>query len=182
MDQEIKGMFPPFHAGNFSAPPHRSCVPPPSRRVDHKSSLLSFHSRDFMKPLMFFNVEGEDVFGEGSLSYENPAEVSAVKRIVERVRNVCRGGIQPEIAILTPYNSQKLLLTRELEIQSQSKTVVSTVDGFQGKEAAIVVFSTVRASAKSRSGIGFVKDLRRLNVVSLLSVFNSNVRIINYGF
>ena len=39
---------------------------------------------------------------------------------------------------------------------------VNTVDAFQGREASIVIFSAVRA-AGSR-GIGFLADVRRMNV------------------
>jgi superfamily I DNA and/or RNA helicase len=47
---------------------------------------------------------------------------------------------------------------------------VGTVDGFQGREKDIIVFSSVRASNKSKedgeksNGIGFVSHRQRLNV------------------
>jgi senataxin len=39
---------------------------------------------------------------------------------------------------------------------------VNTVDAFQGREAKIVIFSAVRASGSH--GIGFLSDVRRMNV------------------
>ena len=39
---------------------------------------------------------------------------------------------------------------------------ISTVDGFQGREADLVVFSATRNN--SRMHLGFVRDVRRLNV------------------
>ena len=39
---------------------------------------------------------------------------------------------------------------------------VSTVDAFQGKEVDIVFYSTVRTG--SAYGVGFVSDIRRMNV------------------
>jgi superfamily I DNA and/or RNA helicase len=64
------------------------------------------------------------------------------------------------IAVLTPYSAQAELLKTRL---SQFNNVeVSSVDGFQGREADIVVFVTVRCNVHYE--IGFLKDLRRMNV------------------
>ncbi|KAK9835543.1 hypothetical protein WJX74_002650 [Apatococcus lobatus] len=69
------------------------------------------------------------------------------------------------LALLTPYAGQADLLTdlvAGLPEDMQHKVSVSSVDAFQGREAEVVVFSTVRCN---RDGsIGFVSDERRLNV------------------
>lgn len=65
----------------------------------------------------------------------------------------------PSIAILAPYTRQVDTLT---DLTSQH-TVVSSIDGFQGREADIVLFTTTRCNV--HHDIGFLKDLRRLNVV-----------------
>jgi senataxin len=43
---------------------------------------------------------------------------------------------------------------------------VNTVDGFQGREKDIVIFSCVRSHdpQSGRNGIGFLSDVRRMNV------------------
>lgn len=46
---------------------------------------------------------------------------------------------------------------------NSSNVVVSSIDGFQGREADVVVYCTTRCNV--HAAIGFLKDLRRLNVV-----------------
>jgi superfamily I DNA and/or RNA helicase len=67
---------------------------------------------------------------------------------------------QPLIAVLTPYSRQaELLKARLLHF---ANVEVSSIDGFQGREADIVIFVTVRCNVHYE--IGFLKDLRRMNV------------------
>jgi senataxin len=40
----------------------------------------------------------------------------------------------------------------------------ATVDGFQGREADVVIFSCVRAHSGGSGGVGFLSDVRRMNV------------------
>lgn len=64
------------------------------------------------------------------------------------------------IAVLTPYTRQADLLRAML---SGFKAVeISSIDGFQGREADIVIFVTVRCNVHRE--IGFLNDMRRLNV------------------
>lgn len=64
------------------------------------------------------------------------------------------------IAVLTPYSRQSEILKKLLS--AIPNVEVSSIDGFQGREADIVIFVTVRCN-ESRE-IGFLKDLRRMNV------------------
>jgi superfamily I DNA and/or RNA helicase len=63
----------------------------------------------------------------------------------------------PEIAILTPYTHQKDLLKSAIP-----KYNVSSIDGYQGREADVIIFVTVRSNLHCETG--FLKDMRRLNV------------------
>ncbi|CDJ52087.1 hypothetical protein EBH_0002750 [Eimeria brunetti] len=78
------------------------------------------------------------------------------------------GTIRPsEIGILTPYDAQKARIRSALN-DSFDKTLcyhidVDSVDGFQGKEKDLIIFSAVRSNP--RGEIGFLKDARRLNVM-----------------
>ncbi|KAH6203534.1 RNA-directed RNA polymerase [Parastagonospora nodorum] len=62
------------------------------------------------------------------------------------------------IAILTPYTRQRESLSAAIP-----NIEVSSIDGFQGREADIVVFVTVRCNVSC--DVGFLADMRRLNVV-----------------
>ena len=64
----------------------------------------------------------------------------------------------PSIAVLTPYTRQKDALASAI-----SNVEISSIDGFQGREADIVIFVTVRCN--SHCDMGFLSDMRRLNVV-----------------
>jgi len=65
--------------------------------------------------------------------------------------------LPPSLAILTPYSRQADLLR-----ETCPGVLVSSIDGFQGQEADIIIFVTVRCNL--RGEIGFLKDMRRLNV------------------
>ncbi|SMR51713.1 unnamed protein product [Zymoseptoria tritici ST99CH_3D1] len=65
--------------------------------------------------------------------------------------------VKPEIVILTPYTRQREELKAAIPAHE-----VSSIDGFQGREADIIVFVTVRCN--EHYDIGFLKDMRRLNV------------------
>jgi regulator of nonsense transcripts 1 len=84
-----------------------------------------------------------------------------------------------DIGIIAPYVAQINLLNRLLthdekhqarfqevlgneRYQEMQKVEVKTVDGFEGREKDIIIFSTVRNNAYGR--IGFLDDRRRLNV------------------
>jgi senataxin len=58
------------------------------------------------------------------------------------------------------------LFSETLGPLTASKIEVNSVDGFQGREKAVILFSTVRSdfARDFARGIGFVKDERRINV------------------
>ena len=73
---------------------------------------------------------------------------------------------QSRLAVITPYSQQANVLRRQFENllgKDYTRFVeVNTVDAFQGREAKIVIFSAVRAAGSH--GIGFLSDVRRMNV------------------
>ena len=120
-------------------------------------------------PVVFVPCTSEEDYGRSSKS--NAGQVALVKHIVSLLRTPLeRGGDNDNdhrarlqgltIAVLTPYSRQVQLLRQTLP--GALDVVVSTIDGFQGREGDVVVFSTVRCNAEGE--IGFVEDERRLNV------------------
>lgn len=139
----------------------------------------SFHATEGLGPYLFFDVvDGHELHGKnsGGLSLYNESEADAAVEILsffkKRYPSEFRGG---RIGIITPYKSQlSLLRSRFSSAFGPSVTAemeFNTVDGFQGREVDILVLSTVRAaeacSAATKinsSNIGFVADVRRMNV------------------
>lgn len=76
---------------------------------------------------------------------------------VSIARDYLNAGIsEDDIGIISPYADQVKI------IQENTPVEVKTVDGFQGREKEIIIISTVRSN--ENGNIGFLKDLRRLNV------------------
>ena len=77
-------------------------------------------------------------------------------------------GGSPLIGVITPYQSQVKLVKTKMEglLKEMAKNVeVNTIDGFQGREKDVIIFTTVRTRVgKKASNIGFVADERRINV------------------
>jgi superfamily I DNA and/or RNA helicase len=73
----------------------------------------------------------------------------------------------PSIAVISPYRQQIQLLKEQLQHSTQlqlygDKISVNTIDSFQGQERDIVYISMTRSNSESR--IGFLSDIRRMNV------------------
>lgn len=74
---------------------------------------------------------------------------------------------QIDIGIISPYKAQVQYLRRLIKKSAFFKPYrallsVNTIDGFQGQERDVILISMVRAN--ERGDIGFLNDLRRMNV------------------
>ena len=65
------------------------------------------------------------------------------------------------MCIITPYAGQVLAIRDALPERFDS-VVVRTVDGYQGREKDVILFSCVRSNQDGN--VGFLSDPRRLNV------------------
>ena len=72
-----------------------------------------------------------------------------------------------DVGIISPYRAQvqylkKLIKKYEFFKPYRRLISVNTVDGFQGQERDVILISLVRSNDEGQ--IGFLKDLRRMNV------------------
>lgn len=72
-----------------------------------------------------------------------------------------------DVGVISPYRAQvqylrKLIRKRKFFKPYRHLITVNTVDGFQGQERDVILISMVRANDEGQ--IGFLKDLRRMNV------------------
>ncbi|KAK8514255.1 hypothetical protein V6N13_063157 [Hibiscus sabdariffa] len=141
------------------------------------SKSASFHGIEGLGPYVFYDVvDGVELRGKnsGALSLYNECEADAAVELLKffrkRYPSEFVGG---RIGIITPYKCQlSLLRSRFSSVFGSSVSAdieFNTVDGFQGREVDILLFSTVRAASSSHgvsssNSIGFVADVRRMNV------------------
>ncbi len=116
-----------------------------------------------LKPVVFADTLGSSPEKQrrGSTSYYNEGEARVVFQAVRALLNL---GLKPtDVGVISPYDDQVDLLRRMLyEGGVPEEVEVKTVDGFQGREKEVIVVSFVRSNR--RGEIGFLNDVRRLNV------------------
>ncbi|KAA1474060.1 P-loop containing nucleoside triphosphate hydrolase protein [Dentipellis sp. KUC8613] len=127
--------------------------------------------------VVFLDHGGAESFKDRSRV--NWTEAHIVCSVIEDLLLSNEGLGGEDIGVIAPYVAQIALLTRFLNVDAKyanrfkavlgeqramqmGKVEVKTVDGFEGREKAIIVFSTVRNNAGGY--IGFLADRRRLNV------------------
>ncbi len=116
---------------------------------------------DPKSPLVFADtksMEALENLPNRSTSYENEKEAKLVEIFVKEL--VKMGVKEEDIGVISPYISQVKRIKTLLEDLEEIE--VKSVDGFQGREKEVILISFVRSNKKGE--IGFLKDLRRLNV------------------
>ena len=115
---------------------------------------------DWEQPIAFLPLEGGEVTAPDGASKENPAEAAWIARLLEGLLDA--GELQQEdIGIITPYAGQVRAI-RDSIPEKYDGVEVHTVDGYQGREKEVILFSCVRSN--SDGNVGFLADSRRLNV------------------
>jgi hypothetical protein len=120
-------------------------------------------------PVAFLDSNGpERVEGH---SYTNETEIKKAIWALEqllRIDDPLLPGGPDDIGVITPYSSQSRLLKRSLRSKrlkalGLNRIEVSTVDGFQGREKEVIIFTSVRSNETGK--VGFLDKWRRMNVM-----------------
>ena len=129
---------------------------------------------DFDTPIEWVNTEGMDCneeFVGDSYGRINKAEAElSVGQLKNYITKIGRERFLEEridVGLISPYKAQVQFLRQLLKKDSffkpyRSAITVNTVDGFQGQERDVILISLVRANEEGQ--IGFLNDLRRMNV------------------
>ena len=116
------------------------------------------NSKHDEEALLFINTSNIENNKENHLKDSKSIINKAEAEIAVSVANdyLTAGVSEDQVGIISPYADQVKL------IQQKTPVEVKTVDGFQGREKEVIIISTVRSN--DNGNIGFLSDLRRLNV------------------
>lgn len=136
-----------------------------------KDNARPYHQRNqnnaVVEPFLFCNI----IAKTSKHRHSNAAEADCLLEFLKFFIKTSPKG--DRIGIITPYREQQRLIKSKIASNLGSAILehcqVMTVDGFQGQEREVILFSCVRSSGDSIGegggrGIGFLKDERRLNV------------------
>lgn len=118
-------------------------------------------------PLVFWNLLSSREKATKSVSRMNVGEAELAVNLFLTLKNSCPpNAISGKVGMITPYSQQMDELRNRfrhaLGERYEQEVEINTVDGFQGREKDIIILSTVRADPKA--GVGFLNDIRRMNV------------------
>lgn len=117
------------------------------------------------------NLEGGESQNQHTQSRSNIEEarllIHTLRDYIDMIGPTKIADEQIDFGIISPYRGQVRLIRRLLKMQHffrklRRQVTVNTVDGFQGQERDVIVISMVRANDEGQ--IGFLRDLRRMNV------------------
>lgn len=129
---------------------------------------------DFDTPIEWINTEGmecnEEFVGENYGRINKQEAELSICQLKDYITKIGRERFLEEridIGLISPYKAQVQYLRRLVRNDAFFKPyrqaiTINTVDGFQGQERDVILISLVRANEEGQ--IGFLNDLRRMNV------------------
>ncbi|KAJ1704694.1 hypothetical protein LUZ63_004473 [Rhynchospora breviuscula] len=146
---------------------YRGCI------LDGPNVRKESYSRSCLKEPMYgaysfiHVVNNKDTSDQAGRSCKNLVEVAAVHHIIEYLAKASQTARRHvNVGVISPYAAQVNAIQNRLGRRYMNhefiSVKVSSIDGFQGGEAEVILISTVRSN---RDGaIGFLSDNRRINV------------------
>eukprot|EP00727_Mastigamoeba_balamuthi_P011263 m51a1_g676 putative splicing endonuclease positive effector (3357) ;mRNA; f:269460-283890 len=125
--------------------------------VRSKEYDVPFYQKGF-SPFAFFDLPWSREMTVAR-SKKNQTEAEYVMHLIDSFWASDPANKEYSVGVITPYKQQVWEIQR---LVGARKIEVNTIDGFQGREKDVIVFSCVRAPVGT--GIGFLTDLRRMNV------------------
>lgn len=129
---------------------------------------------DFDTPIEWINTEGldcnEEFIGENNGRINKSEAELSIEQLKGYITKIGRERFLDEridVGMISPYKAQVQYLRRLVRNDAFFKPyrqaiTINTVDGFQGQERDVILISLVRANEEGQ--IGFLNDLRRMNV------------------
>ena len=129
---------------------------------------------DIDRPVVWVNTEGLDCseeFVQESFGRINKPEADlSLQQLKDYLEKIGRKRVLEEhvdVGIISPYKAQVQYIRQRVKSDPFFKPyrhliTINTVDGFQGQERDVIIISLVRANENGE--IGFLRDLRRMNV------------------
>lgn len=114
------------------------------------------------KPVALLNTPQCAMENSRGSSKSNDFEAELVCGVVSdllKAQDVTSDGI----GVVTPYQAQLKLISDKMKQKHLENLSIRTVDGFQGQERDVIVFSAVRCN--EHGFIGFLDDDKRMNVL-----------------
>ncbi|KAJ8908284.1 hypothetical protein NDN08_008375 [Rhodosorus marinus] len=135
-----------------------------------RESLLEKHPYYSMRcfgPYLFYDMHGShESESSTTRSWRNTDEAELSLVLYEQLRKQFPQVPPSTVGIITPYKGQVTEIQnrfkKSLERDEFKQLDINSIDGFQGREKDIVIFSCVRA--RKYHGVGFLADERRMNV------------------
>ena len=152
-----------------------------------KSDSYKKYYHDLFPPFSVYDIQGCEELSAAK-SRSNGMEVSVVNNIIKHIYERILLAADTDnnilkIGILSPYDAQVQLINNKIKSMNEKcsdkmQLICRTIDGFQGQECDIIILTTVRSNKEGK--LGFLTDLRRLNVAITRSKF-SLIIVCNYS-
>ncbi|KAJ3679127.1 hypothetical protein LUZ60_017138 [Juncus effusus] len=128
----------------------------------------SYERKYLSGPYSFIDIEqGKESTDKYGRSLRNPIEVAVIEHIIKKLfKESVNTGRNISVGVVSPYNAQVKLIQEKLgknyDLYTRFSVKVRSVDGFQGGEEDIIIFSTVRSN--KTGSVGFLTNFNRTNV------------------